>query len=803
MMNSFEMNRIASLSYNQKVCQEIFDLFESIINFPAEMTVLTLQKTLVLMKHLLLYGESMCVKCCWNMGRLLEELRTFNTALLNAKNQSFFHNLKGGSVDVGGPVRIAATEVHDLLSDTTGALSLKRMSCADPNSLVPIGCTQDVVFRAIESNIATKRNVRLNTKSNLKKSNDGFGSGYNPNSGKQSVVGAAHSLEEMLKTAAEVEEREMNKYYDDANDPRRRNVFASKVQPKEVQARHMNPVVNTAPHYQAATLPIQQTTQPPMDLLDFTSSAPTPIIPAAPAPDFFGGGNFSAAPAPMAPVADLLGGYSAPISAPAPAPALDLLGMNFDAPNPMHTAQFPSAVAPMNAAPINIMNARAPARNPTMVAAAPNFSIYSTTANNNAVNANDDSSSSGSSGSGSSSEEDVPIVQPKKSVMRSSTKKKSKKISGLFDSLSSKNKKEKPRIAEVGQISLSALAANHASNVMKDLSIGNVQGVIPGLMNQIPNSVPLDDDDDDAPPPMPSMPPPKPPPGGPSPTSHQPAPNFSIYSTNANNANDDDESSSGSSSSSSEEDVPIVRTTKKSVMRSSKSSKKSNKISGLFDSLSSKNKKEKPRIAEVGAISLSALAENHAKNVMKDLSIGNVQGVIPGLMNQIPNSVPLEDDDDAPPPMPSMPPPMPPGPSSPHQPHSLYDEPLYDMSAMGGGRAITPSLMDPPTSNGHDYDYGGHDEVNDDYPVMGMGGSVAAPMPPAPPPSPPSSLPPPPPGDTAAANAAANANNMQMMQMMMQQQQANQQGSGNMSQEEQMKMMQNMMTMMQNMMAKN
>mmetsp|Transcript_4096 Transcript_4096/g.4770 ORF Transcript_4096/g.4770 Transcript_4096/m.4770 type:complete len:688 (-) Transcript_4096:277-2340(-) len=650
MMNSFEMNRIASLSYNQKVCQEIFDLFESIINFPAEMTVLTLQKTLVLMKHLLLYGESMCVKCCWNMGRLLEELRTFNTALLNAKNQSFFHNLKGGSVDVGGPVRIAATEVHDLLSDTTGALSLKRMSCADPNSLVPIGCTQDVVFRAIESNIATKRNMRLNTKSNLKKSNDGFGSGYNPNSGKQSVVGAAHSLEEMLKTAAEVEEREMNKYYDDANDPRRRNVSASKMNAKEVQARHMNPVVNTAPHYQAATLPIQQTTQPPMDLLDFTSSAPTPIIPAAPAPDFFGGGNFSAAPAPMAPVADLLGGYSAPISAPAPAPALDLLGMNFDAPNPMHTAQFPSAVAPMNAAPINIMNARAPARNPTMVAAAPNFSIYS---------------------------------------------------------------------------------------------------------------------------------------------------------TNANNANDDDESSSGSSSSSSEEDVPIVRTTKKSVMRSSKSSKKSNKISGLFDSLSSKNKKEKPRIAEVGAISLSALAENHAKNVMKDLSIGNVQGVIPGLMNQIPNSVPLEDDDDAPPPMPSMPPPMPPGPSSPHQPHSLYDEPLYDMSAMGGGRAITPSLMDPPTSNGHDYDYGGHDEVNDDYPVMGMGGSVAAPMPPAPPPSPPSSLPPPPPGDTAAANAAANANNMQMMQMMMQQQQANQQGSGNMSQEEQMKMMQNMMTMMQNMMAKN
>ena len=226
MMNSFEMNRIASLSYNTKVCQEIFDLFESIINFPAEMTVLTLQKTLVLMNHLLLYGEELCVKCCWNMGRLLEELRTFNTALLNAKNQSFFHNLKGGSVDVGGPVRTAAIAVHDLLSDTTGALSVKRMSCADPNSLVPIGSTQEVVFRAIESNIATKRGRP--TKSNLKKSNDGFGSGYNPNR-KQNVVGAAHSLEEMLKTAAEVEEREMNKYYDDANDPRRRNVFASKV----------------------------------------------------------------------------------------------------------------------------------------------------------------------------------------------------------------------------------------------------------------------------------------------------------------------------------------------------------------------------------------------------------------------------------------------------------------------------------------------------------------------------------------------------------------------------------------------
>eukprot|EP00593_Proboscia_inermis_P007205 CAMPEP_0171314410 /NCGR_PEP_ID=MMETSP0816-20121228/51770_1 /TAXON_ID=420281 /ORGANISM="Proboscia inermis, Strain CCAP1064/1" /LENGTH=88 /DNA_ID=CAMNT_0011803339 /DNA_START=1 /DNA_END=264 /DNA_ORIENTATION=+ len=88
-------------------------------------------------------------------------------------------------------------------------------------------------------------------------------------------------------------------------------------------------------------------------------------------------------------------------------------------------------------------------------------------------------------------------------------------------------------------------------------------------------------------------------------------------------------------------------------------------------------------------------------------------------MNQIPNSVPLDHDDDAPPPMPSMPPPMPPGPSpTSHQPHSLYDEPTYDMSAMGGG-ALNPSLMDP-TSNGHDYDYGHDEEVNDDYPVMGM-----------------------------------------------------------------------------------
>ena len=109
-LSSFELNQIASLSYGDLVCDEIFEMMEKMFSKPLEYTPLTLQKSLVVLKHLLIYGSEKCVNSGYGLMAFVDNLTKFNTVLLAHQQQgtmAFFQRIQGGGVDKGGPVREA------------------------------------------------------------------------------------------------------------------------------------------------------------------------------------------------------------------------------------------------------------------------------------------------------------------------------------------------------------------------------------------------------------------------------------------------------------------------------------------------------------------------------------------------------------------------------------------------------------------------------------------------------------------------------------------------------------------------
>ena len=205
-LSTFEMNKIASLTYGELVCDEIFELFETVVAEPLNYSPLTVQKSLVVMKHVLIYGSEKCVNSGYGIAKFVESLVTFNTVLATQQKQgatAFLYRLKGGGVDKGGPVREAAKEVHELLKNINELQRIRNES-ASKNSLVPIGddkvafITDDVRHWILQKRIEQQAQIEI--KSNLAKSEGGFGGGYMTNDGK-SVVGAAHGIEEMIKMA--------------------------------------------------------------------------------------------------------------------------------------------------------------------------------------------------------------------------------------------------------------------------------------------------------------------------------------------------------------------------------------------------------------------------------------------------------------------------------------------------------------------------------------------------------------------------------------------------------------------------
>jgi len=212
-LSTFEMNRIASLSYENETCEQLFDLIIEVVSQPEEHPLLAIQKTLAVTKHLLIYGSEKCVNSCWGITDYVLKLSSFNTVLASQRKGgigNWWHSVKGGSVDRGFTVRETATALHKLLGD---AVEIRRMrqDQSDPNSLVPVGEKNKAGFVSDElRHYMLKRRMEeqnlMRTKSNLAKAHGGYGSGFNAKNG-QTVVGAAHGLEEMLARAAKEEKK--------------------------------------------------------------------------------------------------------------------------------------------------------------------------------------------------------------------------------------------------------------------------------------------------------------------------------------------------------------------------------------------------------------------------------------------------------------------------------------------------------------------------------------------------------------------------------------------------------------------
>eukprot|EP00536_Pseudo-nitzschia_multiseries_P005949 jgi/Psemu1/296060/fgenesh1_pm.121_\ len=205
-LSNFEMNQIASLTYNDLSCDGIFELIETICRKPLDHTPLTIQKSLIITKHIVIYGAENTVNHAYGIQDFISPLRKFNTVLMRRKQggpMSFLQNLQGGGVDKGGPVREAAEDVIKLLSDINELRKI-RLASACQDSLVPIGddkiafVTDEVRFHVLKRRIQQQNRMRI--QSNLKDSACGFGAGYASKDGKN-VVGAAHGIDEMIKMA--------------------------------------------------------------------------------------------------------------------------------------------------------------------------------------------------------------------------------------------------------------------------------------------------------------------------------------------------------------------------------------------------------------------------------------------------------------------------------------------------------------------------------------------------------------------------------------------------------------------------
>jgi hypothetical protein len=308
-LSTFELNKIASLTYSDLVCDDMFELMENIVGKPLEYSPMTIQKTLVAMKHVLIYGSEKCVNHAFGIGKFVENLTKFNTFLASQQQQgaaAFWQRLQGGGVDKGGPVREAAAAVCQLLSNIN-ELQRIRTSSASQTSLVPVGddkvafVTDEIRHYLLNKKIEEQKRIHIT--SNLSNSEGGFGGGYSAKDGKN-VVGAAHGIDAMIKMA----NFEKKKFSDDGTSgPSLEETIlqelaaeaaAQKAEAAEAAAARNIDILGSSFNPTTTT-----TNAGPVDLLDF--------------------GDYGQTSAPANATGDIFGGFTTP----APAQSDDLLGL--------------------------------------------------------------------------------------------------------------------------------------------------------------------------------------------------------------------------------------------------------------------------------------------------------------------------------------------------------------------------------------------------------------------------------------------------------------------------------------------
>mmetsp|Transcript_17429 Transcript_17429/g.35785 ORF Transcript_17429/g.35785 Transcript_17429/m.35785 type:complete len:153 (-) Transcript_17429:4049-4507(-) len=84
-LSNFEMNQVASLTYHDLSCDGIFELIESIISRPLDHTILAIQKSLIVIKHVMIYGSEKTVNHAYAIKDYITALLEFNTVLMTKK----------------------------------------------------------------------------------------------------------------------------------------------------------------------------------------------------------------------------------------------------------------------------------------------------------------------------------------------------------------------------------------------------------------------------------------------------------------------------------------------------------------------------------------------------------------------------------------------------------------------------------------------------------------------------------------------------------------------------------------------
>jgi hypothetical protein len=213
-LSTLDMNRLASYTYGEVVREQLFERLETLLKRPESVSVLSLQKSLCLIKHLILYGSEPCVNLAWNMSGVIETLQRYYSS---APTPTLLSQIMGGQVDRTFAIREMATELRALLSNPQQISMLRHQHQAtySSSSLVPVGSTSQVGFAPSPTEAHQWQEhlrqlaAQSQTKSNVAKPDSSFGGGT-----ANKVISAAYSLDDMIRKAQEEEAKKRNRYFD-------------------------------------------------------------------------------------------------------------------------------------------------------------------------------------------------------------------------------------------------------------------------------------------------------------------------------------------------------------------------------------------------------------------------------------------------------------------------------------------------------------------------------------------------------------------------------------------------------------
>jgi hypothetical protein len=213
-LSTLDMNRLASYTYGEVVREQLFERLEAFMKRPESVSVLSLQKSLCLIKHLVIYGSEPCVNLAWNMSGVIETLQRYYSS---APTPTLLSQIMGGQVDRTFAIRELATELRALLSNTQQISTLRHQHQAtdSSSSLVPIGSTSQVGFAPSPTEAHQWQEhlqqlaAKSQAKSNVAKPDSSFGGGT-----ANKVISAAYSLDDMIRKAQEEEVKKRNRYFD-------------------------------------------------------------------------------------------------------------------------------------------------------------------------------------------------------------------------------------------------------------------------------------------------------------------------------------------------------------------------------------------------------------------------------------------------------------------------------------------------------------------------------------------------------------------------------------------------------------